>query len=79
MSKFGECLTTIVISNRKGNQLCNRILVVSASDNVANRLRSGPLHHPSQDVAFLGVQSLGVRLPRPKPALLASVGEFHFT
>jgi aspartate kinase len=36
MSKVGECLTNIATSNR--DELCNCILVVSRSDNVANRL-----------------------------------------
>jgi aspartate kinase len=38
MSKFGECLKNIIIGNRKGDELYNRILVVSAYDNVTNCL-----------------------------------------
>ncbi|MDR0769060.1 MAG: aspartate kinase [Dysgonamonadaceae bacterium] len=38
MSQFGDCLNNIIIGNRKGNELYNRIFVVSAYNNVTNRL-----------------------------------------
>ena len=38
MSQFGDCMNNIIVGNRKGNELFNRIFVVSAYNNVTNWL-----------------------------------------